>query len=37
MMSYYPPAQEPEEAPPISKHSALVKHVPFLKDCPEDL
>ena len=27
----YPPAQDPDEEPPFSIHSALVKHVPFRK------
>ena len=25
----YPPAQDPEDEPPFSLHSAVVKHVPF--------
>lgn len=25
----YPPAQDPEDDPPFSLHSAVVKHVPF--------
>ena len=33
----YPPAQEPEAAPPFSIHSADVKQVPFRKVLPEPL
>ena len=27
---FLPPAQDPEEVPPLLLHSALVKQVPFL-------
>ena len=33
----YPPAQVPEEDPPLSLHSALVIQVPFLYVWPDDL
>ena len=33
----YPPAQEPEDEPLCSRHSAAVKHVPFLYFWPEAL
>ena len=34
---FYPPAHDPEDAPPFSPHSALVKQVPFLKVFPLEL